>query len=113
VGSRDHSYLCAWCDEERGGMDNITCACDRLRGFRCGDYTVGDALDALGLRRMEPDLRDEMRSTVTARRLDRLAANLATAGALCASFGGGVRFGYAAGWHPGCGRPMPGRGGGE
>jgi len=88
------------------------------------DYTVGDAL---GLRRMgEPAT---FAQPVIARSMRILAANLATAGALCRAYWYGrdykaqrislvrsvgmdatIRWDSAErwSWRPGCGRPMPG-----
>jgi hypothetical protein len=93
--------------------------------------TVGDLI---GLRKDEDSdgwsfVAAEMRYK-TARSLRTLAANLATAGALCATWTRGHNVGFDVGWsdaryhclgmnlmepsddwRPGCGRPMPGWGG--
>jgi hypothetical protein len=70
------------------------------------DYTVGDAL---GLRRMgEPTT---FAQPIIARSMRILAANLATAGALCMAFRLGQQWTYeweqeehVYAWRPGCGR---------
>jgi hypothetical protein len=99
---RDHSIECEVCGCERGGLNDVLCDC-----------FIDEDLDRM----------------MAGERLDRLSANLRTAGALCASYEIALdpcdRIYYEQAisgiddwqehWHPGCQRPAPGQasGGGE
>ena len=91
MGARDHSYECEECGEQRGGLNDEPCACDRLCGrcyqetcicepgvCICNAYMAGECCCGAW---DEP-----LDSEVTARRLACLALNLAWAATLCHSW---------------------------
>ncbi len=94
-------YVCEACENHADGPYGEKCTCDEGRWTTMSPVAVGAFHAAL--------YRDEALRT--------LAANLATAGALCAAFRQGSMYAtrlrsYAiVDWRPGCGRPMPGWGG--
>ena len=82
MGGRDHSYRCGGCGEERGGLNDVPCACER-----------------------------EGLSLLAKERMTCLASNLIVAAVACWSFSAGRSFqremGRYVGWYPGCWRPAP------
>ena len=89
MGDRDHSYECEVCGEDRGGLNDLSCACDR----------------------------EEAQPYEMAMHLNCLAANLTVAAGLCLAHKFGDEYARDVYWtggkyafKPGCGHPAPGWG---
>ena len=131
MGSRDCPVDCPTCDALRAGNEHAEVTMDRLMSANRQPSTRKRVLLPAGWKGLASDYAESLRT---------LAANLATAGALCAAFRVGFDEGWTSAtrhpdpewarrdefrhaltigdddahdWRPGCGRPMPGWGGGE
>lgn len=96
MGGRDHSYECETCGVYRGGLNDLRCDCDDPHTVTLYDLIAFEA--------------------ECAERLDTLAANLATAAALCRAFDLGADwndgvtgdpYNHERYWFHGAGRSAP------